>query len=343
MEKRIIHLGNLIIGGNHPIVAQTMLKCKTSNLEEAIEQINLVISYKVNLIRVAVLDVEDALAIKLIKDHYANQVINIIADIHFDYQLALLAIENGADKIRLNPSNLTKEEQLKAVVNKAKEKHIPIRIGINGGSLYHGELLDNNKILALLDQEIKALEKLDFYDIVLSAKLNNLSQAIEINKIIDAKYPYPLHLGLTEAGSLIDATIKSAIFLHAMKESNIGSTVRVSLNGPIQTEVTVLKRILINLDYQKGIKLIICPSCGRLQFKMDNYVKQIEAICYNSTKVLVVAFMGCIVNGPGEARGANIAIVGGVNNVSFYLEGKLTRVVAEDKLIATFVEYLNQY
>jgi (E)-4-hydroxy-3-methylbut-2-enyl-diphosphate synthase len=338
MLKNEVKVGNLIIGGNNPLVLQTMLKCKTSNTKEAIEQISLAKNYGINLVRVSILDMEDAKAIKEIKERID---VNLVADIHFDYLLAIESINNGVDKIRLNPSNITNEDNLREVIDKCKEKNIPIRIGLNGGSLYKGQKLDEVKLLSLLDKEVKLLEKHNFYNIVISIKVNNSEDAIKINEQIDKTYPYPIHLGVTEAGGVIDSLIKSSIFTDQMIKKGIGSTIRFSVYGSLLDEIIVGKRILINLKQVKGINLVVCPTCGRLQYNFFKIYKQIESICYASNKNIAVALMGCVVNGPGEAQNANIAIVGGINKVAFYIDGVQTKIVSEDEVIRVFVEYLN--
>ena len=340
MTKQEVSIGSHKIGLNHKLALQVMLKCKTSNISEVIEQIKICKQYGIDIVRVSIFDTLDAISLKEIKKAID---INLIADIHYDYKLALLAIESGADKIRLNPSNITNEPDLLQIVHSCKEKHIPIRIGINGGSLLNGKKLLTKDLINLLDKEINIFKRYEFEDIVISVKVNDYNEAIKINKKINKLYPYPIHLGVTEAGGTIDSIIKSSIFTSEMIKHNIGSTIRFSTYGTLLDEIFVGKRILINLGILPGVKLIVCPTCGRLQFNFSKIYPKIEAIAYSSKKNLTVALMGCSVNGPGEAQNADIAIVGSLNKAAFYLKGKKVKVVEEGDILATFIEYFNQF
>ncbi len=267
-----------------------------------------------------------------------------MADIHFDYQIALEAIKSGVDKIRINPGNIGDEEKTKAVVEKCKEKKIPIRIGVNAGSL-EKELLEKYKhpcsdaMIESAKHHVEILEKLDFYDIAISLKASNLDMCIEAYEKASQVFKYPLHLGITEAGTSFGGTIKSSIGLGILLREGIGDTIRVSLSDDPIEEIPVAKEILKNCNlYNKSPKLVSCPTCGRIQYDMIPIAKEIEKFLQGIEANITVAIMGCAVNGPGEAREADIGIAGGKNEGLLFKKGEIIKKVAQEDMIKTLKE-----
>ena len=312
-ETRPIFVKDVQIGGQNRVIIQSMCNTKTKDVKSTAQQILKLEKLGCEIIRVACLDIEDAKAIKEIKEKIH---IPIVADIHFDYKIALEAIKSDVDKIRINPGNIGNEEKTKAVVNACKEKRIPIRIGVNGGSL-EPELLAkygkpcSDAMIESAKKHIEILEKLDFYDIAISLKASNLDMCIEAYEKAAKVFNYPLHLGITEAGSAFSGTIKSSIGLGIMLKEGIGDTIRVSLSDDPCEEIPVCKEILKNCNlYKNSPKLVACPTCGRIQYDMIPIVKVMESFLQTLDKDITVAIMGCAVNGPGEAREADIGIAG---------------------------------
>ena len=313
-KTRVVKIGNILIGGDNPIAIQSMCNTKTSDVDATVKQILELEDAGCEIIRVAVPDMKAAEAIAEIKKQIH---IPLVADIHFDYRLALKAIESGVDKLRINPGNIGGEDRVKAVVEAAKAKGIPIRIGVNSGSLEkdilekYGEVTPEGLVESAL-RHIRILEKLDFYDIVVSIKASNVPFSLATYSLLSKEVDYPIHLGITESGTEWSGTIKSAVGIGAILAMGIGDTIRVSLTGSTVEEVKVAKAILKDLGLRKfGIEFVSCPTCGRTSIDLIGLANKVEERCRNINKDIKVAVMGCAVNGPGEAREADIGIAGG--------------------------------
>ena len=335
-ETRPIFVGNVQIGGQNKVVIQSMCNTKTKDVKATVEQILKLEKIGCEIIRVACLDIEDAKAIKEIKKQIH---IPIVADIHFDYKIALEAIKYGVDKIRINPGNIGDEEKTKAVVEACKENKIPIRIGVNAGSL-EPELLEkygrpcSDAMVESAKKHIEILEKLDFYDIAISLKASNLDMCVEAYEKAAEVFNYPLHLGITEAGTSFSGTIKSSIGLGILLRQGIGDTIRVSLSDDPTEEIPVCKEILKNCNlYKNSPKLVSCPTCGRIQYDLIPIAKEIEKFLQNIEADITVAIMGCAVNGPGEAREADIGIAGGKGEGLLFKKGEIIKKIPQDKMI----------
>ncbi|MDD3123317.1 MAG: flavodoxin-dependent (E)-4-hydroxy-3-methylbut-2-enyl-diphosphate synthase [Candidatus Izemoplasmatales bacterium] len=335
-KTKIVHIGDIAIGGDNKIAIQSMTNTKTKDIVATVKQIKELEAAGCEIIRVAVLDTEDAKAIKKIKEQIK---IPLVADIHFDYKLALLAIENGVDKIRINPGNIGSVDRIRMIVEACQEKNIPIRIGINSGSLEKDILEKHGKVTAsaLVEsalRSVRILEYLHFYDIVVSIKASDVAMAVEAYEKASIAFDYPLHIGITEAGSKTSGTIKSSICLGILLNEGIGDTIRVSLSAPPLEEVKVAKEILASFGLYKKPILISCPTCGRTQYNMFKVVDEIEAFLEQLGNVEIrVAIMGCVVNGPGEAREADIGIAGGINEALLFKKGEIIRKIPEDKIV----------
>lgn len=337
-ETRSVQVGNLTIGGNNHVVIQSMCNTKTKNVEATIKQINALEQAGCELVRVAVFDKEDAYAIKEIKKGIH---ILLVADIHFDYRLALIAIESGIDKVRINPGNIGSIEKVKAVVDACKEKHIPIRIGVNGGSLEkeilekYGEPTPEGMIESAM-KHVKILEDLDFHDIVISLKSSNTMLTIKAYELASKTFPYPLHVGVTEAGTALGGTIKSALGIGTLLYEGIGNTIRVSLSDDPVEEIKVAKILLKELGLLKGVPtLVSCPTCGRIQYDLIPIAKEMEDFLKDIHLDITVAIMGCAVNGPGEARHADIGIAGGVGEGLLIKHGEIVKRVKQEDMVQT--------
>lgn len=337
-ETRSVQVGNLTIGGNNHVVIQSMCNTKTKNVEATIKQINALEQAGCELVRVAVFDKEDAYAIKEIKKGIH---IPLVADIHFDYRLALIAIESGIDKVRINPGNIGSIEKVKAVVDACKEKHIPIRIGVNGGSLEkeilekYGEPTPEGMIESAM-KHVKILEDLDFHDIVISLKSSNTVLTIKAYELASKTFPYPLHVGVTEAGTALGGTIKSALGIGTLLYEGIGNTIRVSLSDDPVEEIKVAKILLKELGLLKGVPtLVSCPTCGRIQYDLIPIAKEMEDFLKDIHLDITVAIMGCAVNGPGEARHADIGIAGGVGEGLLIKHGEIVKRVKQEDMVQT--------
>lgn len=337
-ETRSVQVGNLTIGGNNHVVIQSMCNTKTKNVEATIKQINALEQAGCELVRVAVFDKEDAYAIKEIKKGIH---IPLVADIHFDYRLALIVIESGIDKVRINPGNIGSIEKVKAVVDACKEKHIPIRIGVNGGSLEkeilekYGEPTPEGMIESAM-KHVKILEDLDFHDIVISLKSSNTMLTIKAYELASKTFPYPLHVGVTEAGTALGGTIKSALGIGTLLYEGIGNTIRVSLSDDPVEEIKVAKILLKELGLLKGVPtLVSCPTCGRIQYDLIPIAKEMEDFLKDIHLDITVAIMGCAVNGPGEARHADIGIAGGVGEGLLIKHGEIVKRVKQEDMVQT--------
>ena len=330
-ETRSVQVGNLTIGGNNHVVIQSMCNTKTKNVEATIKQINALEQTGCELVRVAVFDKEDAYAIKEIKKGIH---IPLVADI-------LIAIESGIDKVRINPGNIGSIEKVKAVVDACKEKHIPIRIGVNGGSLEkdilekYGEPTPEGMVESAM-KHVKILEDLDFHDIVISLKSSNTMLTIKAYELASKTFPYPLHVGVTEAGTALGGTIKSSLGIGTLLYEGIGNTIRVSLSDDPVEEIKVAKILLKELGLLKGVPtLVSCPTCGRIQYDLIPIAKEMEDFLKDIHLDITVAIMGCAVNGPGEARHADIGIAGGVGEGLLIKHGEIVKRVKQEDMVQT--------
>ena len=339
-ETRIIKVGNVQIGGNNDVSIQSMTNTKTKDVKKTTEQIWALEKTGCQIVRVACLDIEDAKAIKQIKEQIH---IPIVADIHFDYRIALEAIKSGVDKIRINPGNIGNKERVKKVVDACKANGIPIRIGVNGGSL-EKSLLINNKPTAKAMVEsarrhIQILEELDFYDICISLKASDLDLCIKAYEEAAKAFNYPLHVGITEAGTAFSGTIKSSIGLGVLLREGIGNTIRVSLSDDPVEEIKVAKEILKDCGlYKKAPKLVACPTCGRTQIDLIPIAKEVEEFLQQIEADITVAVMGCAVNGPGEAKNADIGIAGGIKEGLLFKKGEIIRKVKQENIVEVLKE-----
>lgn len=336
-QTKPIYVANIQIGGQNKVVIQSMCNTKTKDVKATVEQILKLEKAGCQIIRVACLDIEDAKAIQEIKKQIH---IPIVADIHFDYKIALQAIESGADKIRINPGNIGDEEKTKAVVEACKKNEIPIRIGVNAGSLEKNLLEKYGKpcsdaMVESAKHHVEILEKLDFHDIAISLKASNLDMCIEAYEKAAQEFQYPLHLGITEAGTAFSGTIKSSIGLGILLRQGIGDTIRVSLSDDPIEEIFACKEILKNCGlYTKSPKLVSCPTCGRTGYDMIPIAKEMEKFLMNLEADITVAIMGCAVNGPGEAREADIGIAGGKGEGLLFKKGEIVRKIKEEDMVA---------
>ena len=336
-DTRKIKVGNMTIGGDNTVSIQSMTNTKTKDVEATVEQILELEKAGCEIIRVACLDEEDAEAIKEIKPKIH---IPIVADIHFDYKIALKAIESGVDKLRINPGNIGGRDRVEKVVNACKEKNIPIRIGVNAGSL-EKELLEKyggkptaEAMVESAIKHIKILEELDFYDICVSLKASNLDLCIEAYEKASEAFNYPLHIGITEAGTAFSGTIKSSIGLGVLLREGIRNTLRVSLSDDTIEEIKVAKEILKDCGlYKKSPTLVSCPTCGRTQIKLIPIAKEVENFLQTIEADITVAVMGCAVNGPGEAKEADIGIAGGIKEGLLFKKGEVIKKVPQEKIV----------
>jgi (E)-4-hydroxy-3-methylbut-2-enyl-diphosphate synthase len=335
-NTRPVKVGHLTIGGDNQVIIQSMCTTKTTNIKKTVTQIKQLTDAGCQLVRVAVLDMEAAKCLGAIKSAIS---IPLVADIHFDYRLALEAVEQGVDKIRINPGNIGRRDRVKKVVEACKQKKIPIRIGINAGSLEKKFLQQTGHPTAqgMVDsalENIYLLEKLEFYDIVVSMKASSVPLAIEAYKLASKMFNYPLHLGITESGTLFSGTIKSAAGLGALLYLGLGNTMRVSLSADPVEEVRVAKTILKTYDLlEDEPNLISCPTCGRTQIDLIPIANEIENYLEKIKAPITVAIMGCAVNGPGEARGADIGLAGDNGKGMIFKKGKIVKTVPEKKMI----------
>lgn len=335
-ETRVVNVGNLKIGGKNKIIIQSMLNKPTTDINACILQIKELEKAGCELVRLTINNKKAAEAIKEIKK---NTNIPLVADIHFDYKLALLAIENGIDKLRINPGNIGSDENVEKVIKAAKEKNIPIRIGVNSGSIEKNILEKYGKPCsdALVESamyHIKLLEKFNFYDIVISLKASNVIMMIEAYKKISTLVDYPLHLGVTEAGTKFQGTVKSSIGIGALLAEGIGDTIRVSLTENPVEEIKVAKEILKVLDLSnEGVEIISCPTCGRTEIDLISLAKEVEREFQNEKKKIKIAVMGCVVNGPGEAKEADYGIAAGKGIGILFKKGKVIKRVSEKDIL----------
>ncbi len=341
-----IQIGDRVIGGGNPILIQSMTNTRTEDVKATVEQINRLAATGCDIIRCAVPDTEAARAIREIKKEIR---IPLVADIHFDYRLAVEAIENGADKIRINPGNIGGEDRVRTVVAAARERNIPIRVGVNSGSLekdlvekYHGVTAEGLVESAL--EKTAMIEDMGYDNLVISIKSSDVLMGARAHELIAARTKYPLHVGITEAGTLLAGNIKSAVGLGLILSKGIGDTIRVSLTGDPLEEVKSAKLILKTLGLRRGgIEVVSCPTCGRTQIDLIKLANQVEDMVADIPLDLKVAVMGCVVNGPGEAREADIGIAGGKGEGLLIKKGKAVKKVPEDQLLAVLRQELENW
>ena len=342
-NTREVKIGNVVIGGKHPITIQSMTNTKTEDVEATVEQILKLEDAGCEIIRCAVPTMEAAKALKEIKERIH---IPLVADIHFDYRLAIAAIENGADKIRINPGNIGGEDRLRAVVEKAKEYNVPIRVGVNSGSLekelvekYNGVTAEGIVESAL--DKVHMIEKMGYENIVVSIKSSDVLMCVKAHEMIAEVCPYPLHVGITEAGTLYRGNIKSSVGLGIILYEGMGNTIRVSLTGDPVEEVKTAKLVLKTLGFRKGgIEVVSCPTCGRTKIDLIGLANKVETMVADFDLDIKVAVMGCVVNGPGEAKEADIGIAGGIGEGLLIKKGEIVKKVKEDELLETLRQEL---
>ena len=330
-NTRAVNVGGVIVGGNHPIVIQSMTNTPTEDVAQTVNQILELEREGCQIVRLAIPTQEAAIAVKEIKKKVN---IPLVADIHFNHILALEVMKNGIDALRINPGNIGGEEKVKAVIKMAKEKKIPIRIGVNGGSLDKKVLSEDRTVVESMIQSalehISILENMDFYDIVVSLKASDIFRSIEAYTRFSEISSYPLHLGITESGGVRSGAVKSALGIGSLLMNGIGDTIRVSLTANPVEEVIIAKDILKSLDlYDKDIKIISCPTCGRTKIDLIPLAERIEKAVKDIHKPITLAIMGCAVNGPGEAREADIGIAGGIGEAILFKKGEVVRKIKE--------------
>lgn len=333
-----IQIGNLVIGGKNPVLIQSMCNTKTEDIESTVAQIKALEIAGCDIIRLAVPTMEAAKAFSEIKKQIR---IPLVADIHFDYRLAIAAMENGADKIRINPGNIGSLDRIKAVVDKAKERNIPIRVGVNSGSLEknllekYGGVTAEGIVESALDK-VKIIEDLDYDNMVISIKSSDVLMCIKSHELIAKQTRYPLHVGITESGTVLSGNIKSSLGLGIILNAGIGNTIRVSLTGDPLEEIFSAKLILKTLGLKKGgIEVVSCPTCGRTQINLIKLANEVEKMVQDLDLDIKVAVMGCAVNGPGEAKGADIGIAGGNGEGLLIKKGEIIKKVPEDMIVET--------
>ena len=342
-NTKVIRIGNVAIGGGNPIAIQSMTNTKTEDVEATVTQILALEKVGCEIIRCAVPTMEAAEALKEIKKRIH---IPLVADIHFDYRLAIAAIENGADKIRINPGNIGDISRVKAVVDKAKEYNIPIRVGVNSGSLEknlvekYGGVTAEGIVESALDK-VHIIEELGYDNLVVSIKSSDVLMCVKAHELIAEKCQYPLHVGITEAGTILSGNIKSSVGLGIILHEGIGDTIRVSLTGDPLEEIKSAKLILRTLGLRKGgIEVVSCPTCGRTKIDLIGLANQVEEMVQDISLDLKVAVMGCVVNGPGEAKEADIGIAGGIGEGLLIKKGEIMKKVKEEELLETLRQEL---
>lgn len=345
-HTKTVKIGNRVIGGGNPILIQSMTNTKTENVADTVTQIQALTKAGCDIVRCTVPTLEAARAIREIK---RQTTIPLVADIHFDYKMAIAAMENGADKIRINPGNIGGPEKIKEVVQAARERNIPIRVGVNSGSLekelierYHG-VTAQGLVESALDK-VKIIEDLGYDNLVISIKSSDVMMCAKAHELIVSQTSYPLHVGITEAGTLYSGNMKSAIGLGIILYQGIGDTIRVSLTGDPVEEIKSAKRILKTLGLRKGgIEVVSCPTCGRTQIDLISLANQVETMVSEFPLDIKVAVMGCVVNGPGEAKEADLGIAGGKGEGLLIKKGEIVRKVPESELLQCLREELENW
>ena len=342
-DTKVIIIGNKKIGGGNPVLIQSMTNTKTEDVEATVAQILELEAAGCDIIRCAVPTMEAAKALSEIKKQIH---IPLVADIHFDYRLAIAAMENGADKIRINPGNIGDRDRVEKVIAVAKERNIPIRVGVNSGSLEkhliekYGSVTAEGLVESALDK-VKLIEDMGYENLVISIKSSNVLMCIKAHELIAKQTKYPLHVGITESGTVYSGNIKSSVGLGAILSQGIGDTIRVSLTGAPLEEIKTAKMVLKTLGLRKGgIEVVSCPTCGRTQIDLISLANKVEDLVQDINLDIKVAVMGCVVNGPGEAREADIGIAGGIGEGLLIKKGEVIKKVPEDALLDTLREEL---
>lgn len=342
---RKVKVGSVYVGGDAPISIQSMTNTDTRDVKSTLNQIKKLEEAGCNIIRCAVPDMEAGEALKIITK---ESKIPVVADIHFDYNLALQSIKNGVAALRINPGNIGSMERVKMVAEAAKEKNIPIRVGVNSGSLKKNILDKYGRVCAeaLVEsalEHVNILEKINFKDIVISIKSSNVIQMIDSYRLISQKVDYPLHLGVTEAGTCFRGTIKSSVGIGTLLAEGIGDTIRVSITGDPLEEIKIGKEILRSLGYiNEGIEFVSCPTCGRTNIDLISIAEEVEKRLSNCNKNIKVAIMGCVVNGPGEAKEADIGIAGGKGEGLIFKKGEIIKKVKEENIIDELIKEIEK-
>ena len=335
-STRVIQIGDRVIGGGNPVLIQSMTNTATEDVKATIEQIHRLEAAGCDIVRCTVPNEAAGLAIKEIKQNIS---IPLVADIHFDYKMAILAMENGADKIRINPGNIGGHDRIKAVVDCARERNIPIRVGVNSGSLEkniidkYGRVTAEGIVESALDK-VRIIEELGYDNLVVSIKSSDVLMCVDAHRLLAEKCNYPLHVGITESGTLYSGNIKSSVGLGIILHDGIGDTIRVSLTGDPVEEIRSAKLILKTLGLRKdGIEVVSCPTCGRTKIDLISLANQVEQMVQNYDLDIKVAVMGCVVNGPGEAKEADIGIAGGIGEGLLIKKGEVVRKIPETGLL----------
>lgn len=345
-NTKIIKIGNRIIGGGNPVLIQSMTNTRTDDIKATVNQIQRLTEAGCEIVRCTVPDETSAKALKEIKKEIS---IPLVADIHFDYRMAILAMENGADKIRINPGNIGSHDRIKAVVDCAKERNIPIRVGVNSGSLekeilakYDGHVTADGIVESAMDK-VRIIEELNYDNIVVSIKSSDVMMCVKAHELIAKECNYPLHVGITESGTLYSGNIKSSVGLGIILNMGIGDTIRVSLTGDPVEEIRTAKLILKTLGLRKGgIEVVSCPTCGRTKIDLISLADKVEHMVASYPLDIKVAVMGCVVNGPGEAREADLGIAGGDREGLLIKKGEIIRKVPENMLLSALKEELDK-
>ena len=345
-HTKVIHIGNRVIGGGNPILIQSMTNTKTNDVAATVAQIQRLETAGCEIIRCTVPDMDAAKAVAQIKKEIS---IPLVADIHFDYQMAIAAMENGADKIRINPGNIGSRDKVAEVVRVARERNVPIRVGVNSGSLekdlvekYHGVTAEGIVESAL--DKVRMIEDLGYDNLVISIKSSDVMMCVKAHELLADQTDYPLHVGITESGTVTSGNIKSAVGLGIILNQGIGDTIRVSLTGDPLEEIKSAKLILRTLGLRKGgIEVVSCPTCGRTNIDLIGLANQVENMVQGYDLDIKVAVMGCAVNGPGEAKEADIGIAGGIGEGLLIKKGEIVRKVPEQELLAVLKAELDAW
>ena len=333
LQTRPIDVGGVQIGGQNRVVIQSMTNTRTKDVEATVAQIRRLEDAGCEIIRVAILDMEDAKAVSAVRKHIR---IPLVCDIHFNPDFALEAIRQGTDKIRLNPGNIEDEGKVREIVELCKERHVPIRIGINAGSLNRKYKHSEEAMIESAKDHLRILEAMDFHDVCLSFKSSDPLECIKAYRLAAETFPYPLHLGVTEAGGLLNSTIKSSLALGNLLLDGIGDTIRISVSDDPIEEIRVAKKLLRACGLRKDVaNLVSCPTCGRIQYDMLPIVKEMEEWLDGIDKDITVAIMGCPVNGPQEASRADIGVAGGKDSAVLFKKGKIVRTIPQEEIVST--------
>lgn len=340
-ETRPINVGGVQIGGQNKVIIQSMTNTKTKDVDATVKQILALEAVGCEIVRVAILDIEDAKAVEEIKKQIH---IPLVSDIHFNGDFAIQAIKSGTDKIRLNPGNIENEEKIREIVTLCKERNVPIRIGINGGSLNKKYEHSEQAFIESAKDHLRILEAMDFHDVCLSFKSSDPIECINAYRLAAETFPYPLHLGVTEAGGLLNSAIKSSLALGNLLMDGIGDTIRISISDDPVEEVKVAKKLLRAVGLKKDVpNLISCPTCGRIQYDMLPIAKQMEEYLETVNKDITVAIMGCPVNGPTEAARADIGVAGAKDSAILFKKGKIVETIPQDKIIEVLKNEIEKY